>query len=177
MCVIIVKPRGIQMPSESILRAAYNVNSDGCGFVSENDYFKTLNYSQFITRLRKCNTDENVIIHFRLATHGSVKVSNCHPFINKGLFFAHNGILDIKPTGDTTDSETALRKYIRPACDRHGFGTPLFNEICREIAGYSKFAMMQNGEICLTGNYADIDGVLYSNLRFYNHFLNNRRIV
>ena len=95
MCVIIVCPKGIALPSVDELKAAYMRNPDGCGFVSESDHYKSLHFSTFIRRLMKRDINENVIIHFRFATHGSVCVKNCHPFYKAGYWFAHNGVLPI----------------------------------------------------------------------------------
>ena len=80
MCVIVIKPAGHDLPSKSELRKAYEHNSDGCGFVSETATYKSLDFEDFYGHLRKVSRDENCIIHFRWATHGSVCVRNCHPF-------------------------------------------------------------------------------------------------
>ena len=45
-------------------------------------------------------------MHTRIATHGSIKPENTHPFISKNLGFAHNGTFNIIPFPDKTDSET-----------------------------------------------------------------------
>ena len=74
MCVIIVCPKGVALPSVDELKAAYMRNPDGCGFVSESDHYKSLHFSTFIRRLMKRDINENVIIHFRFATHGFVCV-------------------------------------------------------------------------------------------------------
>lgn len=47
-------------------------------------------------------------MHFRFATHGSVRNRNCHPFRDGDLFFAHNGVLPYPSVGDRTDSEFAF---------------------------------------------------------------------
>lgn len=90
MCVIIYVPKGVELPSKDELRAAYNRNHDGCGFVSKSDHYRSLNFESFLKRLLKRKIDEDVIIHFRLATHGSVSIKNCHPFRIGDYWFAHN---------------------------------------------------------------------------------------
>lgn len=77
MCVIIVKPAGVKMPSREILDAARSANQDGCGFVSTFHHKKTLSYRAFLHELSKVKQSEACIIHFRLATHGSVRTANC----------------------------------------------------------------------------------------------------
>lgn len=169
MCVIIVCPKGVELPSKKILEQAKYINRHGYGFVSESDYFRSMDFNEFYRRLKKVDKEENVIIHLRYATHGSKKLENCHPFYNDGLYFAHNGILDIEPIGDMTDSETAFRTCIKDAVEKYGYGSREFFSYCDYLAGGSKFAFMLNGEIMLIGHYYEIDGVYYSNLRFLNY--------
>lgn len=169
MCVIIVKPAGVKIPSRNVLRAAYLANPHGCGFVSTNHAFKTLYYEEFIGRLAEVDDSEACIIHFRLATHGSIKRSNCHPFKKGDVYFAHNGILGIEPVGDKTDSETAFIRYIYPAIKKHGMDSADTDCMIKRIIGYSKFAIMKAGshEVKTYGNFTQWrDGCLYSNFRF-----------
>ena len=123
MCVIIVKPAGVKMPSNEIINAAYHANPHGCGLISPSVFYKGLSYRSFKKHLQKVREDEPCIIHFRLATHGSIKRANCHPFNRGDVWFAHNGILNIQPIGDMTDSETALQKVIYPAIVKYGYGS------------------------------------------------------
>ena len=71
MCVIIVKPAGVKMPSNEIINAAYHTNPHGCGLVSPSVFYKGLSYRSFKKHLQRVREDEPCIIHFRLATHGS----------------------------------------------------------------------------------------------------------
>ncbi|MBD5242068.1 MAG: hypothetical protein HDS59_08330 [Barnesiella sp.] len=167
MCVIIYKPAGVKMPSIEILNAAYRANPHGCGFSSSSKTFKSLDYSKLLRQLSQVADSEPCIIHFRLATHGSVKQSNCHPFKRGGITFAHNGVLGIAPVGDKTDSETAFIKYIYPAIKRYGWDSCEVDSLINHLIGFSKFAIMYHGEVKLYGNYLlQPDGCYYSNLRF-----------
>lgn len=166
MCLLIVKPKGVKMPKKSILRKAHMCNPHGCGFASTNDYFKSLDFDTFYDRLKQVDIDEACIIHFRYATHGTVKRSNCHPFRHKDVFFAHNGILPITPYKDKTDSETAFRKFFVPAIENYGLHSAELVEAVESIIGYSKFAFLRDNEVVTFGNFFDIDGLLFSNLRF-----------
>lgn len=175
MCVLIVKPAGVKMPSYDLLKQAYQANPHGCGFATKYDYFKTLSFDTFMKRLSSVGDDEDVIIHFRLATHGSIKRANCHPFKKGNIYFAHNGILNITPIGDKTDSETAFIKYIYPAIVKYGLGSPECDDVVFSLLGYSKFAILQEDNVRLFGDFTQVDGVYYSNLRFmrYNSKLFN----
>lgn len=174
MCVIIYKPVGIDMPSIEVLNAARRANPDGCGFVSTRFYKRTMNYKAFLCALSKVGKDEACIIHFRLATHGSCKTSNCHPFRREDVFFAHNGMLNVKTKADMTDSETVFNNWIYPAILNYGWHSRTTADIVEQLRGASKFAMMRKGDrgALLYGDFIlENDGCYYSNLRF-KHFIN-----
>lgn len=166
MCVIIVKPAGVKMPSNEIINAAYHANPHGCGLVSPSTFYKGLSIRSFKRNLKKVSDAEPCIIHFRLATHGSIKQANCHPFRRGDVWFAHNGILNIKPQGDMTDSETALQNIIYPAIASYGYASRGMDMAVDSIIGYSKFAFLQGDNLQVYGDFIERDGCLYSNLRF-----------
>ena len=168
MCVIIVKRAGFALPSKSILRKAYNVNHDGCGFVCKSLSYHSMDFEDFYKSLVKVPKKEACIIHFRWATHGSVCISNCHPFHDDetGVWFAHNGILGITPVGDMTDSETAFRKKLVPALKKYGYESSKFSAAVMKIIGGSRFAFLKDGQVHLYGHFEEYGNCLYSNLRF-----------
>ena len=118
-----------------------------------------------LKRLLKRKIDEEVIIHFRLATHGSVSIKNCHPFRIGDYWFAHNGVLPIRSINDRTDSQICFTTSIYPVIKEYGW----CSEEHIEVMDYwtrngSKFAMMHNGEVVLSGNFIKRKGCYYSNL-------------
>lgn len=170
MCEIIIVPKGIPTPSTEELKAAYNRNHDGCGFVCKSHSYHTLHFGAFIRHLKKRDINENLIIHFRLATHGSVCVRNCHPFKKGKYFFAHNGVLPIVSVNDKTDSQICFEQHIYPCIKRYGWGSEeLRTEMDLWTNNGSKFALMHNGEIMLSGNYIHRKGCLYSNLHHLSY--------
>lgn len=166
MCCIIYKPKGVQMPSLDILSKIKKLNHNGYGFVSTNHFHKGLDYRTFLRHLSEVGDDEDCIIHFRLATHGSICRANCHPFTENGVYFAHNGTLNVYPVEDMTDSEIAFRMKIYPEIQRFGYGTKQADWAIKQICGYSRFAMMYQGEVRLFGDYKILNGIYYSNLRW-----------
>lgn len=170
MCVIIAKYGGTKMPSENIIRAAVARNRDGWGFVTSSGVCeKGFGVDNLLKKLKKVKTEESVILHMRLATHGSVCVDNCHPFHDEvsGMWFAHNGILPIESKHNMTDSEICFRERLIPAFNKYGFGTNKFDDVVYREMGASRFAFMYKGEIRLYGNYTQINGVYYSNTHFW----------
>lgn len=170
MCVICVKNKGVEVPSEKELRAAYNLNHDGWGIVSSNGVFAHgMNFDEFLDVLKGVRKEDACIIHFRIATHGSVRLENCHPFKGyvdgRPVYFAHNGVLPIRAMKDKTDSETEFRTVLLPAMKEFGFGTQMFDQIVARRIFSSKFAFMKDGVIRVYGRWLREDGgLMWSNL-------------
>lgn len=155
------------MPSETTLRAAYEANPHGCGFVSPSLAYKGMSFKKLLKRLKRVPTDEPCLMHFRLATHGSICKENCHPYNFDDVWFMHNGILDVKPFGDLTDSETAFLQYFAPAIHKYGYHAVRTDEIINHYRGSSRFAFMRGHDVRLFGEYyRRNDNCYYSNLRF-----------
>lgn len=160
------------MPSADIIEAAHNANPHGCGFVTPSIFYKGLNFETFKQHLAHVAKEEPCIIHFRLATHGSIKRANCHPFREDDIYMAHNGIFhNAKCHSDMTDSETVLINIISPVIHNLGWNDRKAHRIIAETCGGSRIALMYNGEIRLFGRFNQIDGCYFSNLRFTPYLL------
>lgn len=168
MCVISFIPIGVPTPPDAIVRAMHRANPHGCGLVTPTDHYKGMSVEMLLRHLHKRDINEPCLMHFRLATHGSIKKANCHPFHDDatGTWFMHNGILDITPTGDMTDSETAFREILAPEIQAHGLHSDNVRYAVRNIIGGSRFAFMQGNDVQLYGKYERLHGCLFSNLRF-----------
>ncbi len=170
MCVIIYKPAGRDLPSLDILDRAYRRNPHGCGIVSPSVFYKGLSYASFKKNLKECCKEEPLLIHFRYATHGSVKKSNCHPFYDKETktYFMHNGIISgINPLKDKTDSECAFRRILQPYINKYGLDSVELFKTANQVKGFhSKFAFMQGNNVRLFGEFFQYQDCYFSNLRF-----------
>lgn len=150
--------------------AMHRANPHGMGFASKSVSYRGMSFEKFYNRLQFVPKDENIIIHFRYATHGSVCAQNCHPFKRGGIWFAHNGILDVKPREDMTDSETAFRDILYPVAKEYGiYSDELKYTVC-DILGWSKFAFLdERGNVALFGDFQEYHGMLCSNLNFVRY--------
>ena len=170
MCILVVVPAHAKLPSKNELLAMHRVNPHGMGFACKSMHYKGMNFERFYNRLQFVPEDEDVIIHFRFATHGSIGVKNCHPFYKGGIWFAHNGILDVTPIGDMTDSETAFREIIYPKIQEYGIDSDEVAWTIYEIIGYSKFAILgKDGIVRMFGNFEKYKDRYYSNLRHLSY--------
>lgn len=177
MCVLVYKPAGVNKPDYNELYAMYRANPHGCGFCTPETIYKTMDFDDFVKKFRHVKKEDACLIHFRLATHGSIKTANCHPFVKDGIYFAHNGVLGIEPIDDMTDSETAFRYMIYPAIRDYGFYSDEVGSVVRKIIGSSKFALLTKSGVRLFGDFKKKDGRFYSNFRFQAHMLNDYRLI
>lgn len=189
MCIIVVKPKGVEMPdSETLLTCDWS-NPDGSGFMFAHDGRVKIrkgfmSFDDFENAIN-CETahldvkNTAIIMHFRIATHGKVIPSCCHPFpltdnfdmmrrtkVDCHIGIAHNGVIDGRYTNDTvSDTMDFIASVINPLSkiDKDF----IHNDNARELllgACDSKLAIMDgNGDIMLVGHFHDENGVLYSN--------------
>ena len=91
MCIIAIKTKESDFPTQEHLKNCFNNNSDGAGFMYVNDGqvviekgFMTL--SSFLTRLAELRVEHddfkghNFVMHFRIGTQGKNDEHTCHPF-------------------------------------------------------------------------------------------------
>ena len=197
MCIIIAKPQKVAMPSEEILRTCFTNNPDGAGFMlaakGQVYGFKGLmTFEELTSELAKAERRFGrldklaVVIHCRIATHGSTVAGNTHPFplccgyreMRKTEWvakqgFAHNGIIeqtafdkDVKKF-NVSDTMVFAKKYVSPiarhaeiAAD-HDLLDMLFS-----LADSKLCFLSGKGRLATRGDFTENDGVLYSNTSF-----------
>lgn len=112
MCIIITKEKGAKPIEKKIFENCWDNNPDGAGILYHDGKTSTLikgimKKEDFLQKVDLANKKEcSFVIHTRIATHGSVKPDNTHPFVSKTLGFAHNGTMPVIPLEDKTDSES-----------------------------------------------------------------------
>lgn len=160
MCVVFIKPANFSMP-ESDIRAMAKANPHGLGIA----YVDTIHRGKYppvpkiITKKFIGDTatkylsldlhEKQVLVHFRLATHGSVNTRNVHPFaiVKNHLVMAHNGVLDIRTRSDETDTAAYIRENLKPAIEKYGkaiVNQPFFKGLIERDIGSSKFVFMDS---------------------------------
>ena len=142
MCVAVYKPIGVELPTKEELYNCYLRNQDGAGFAFyrngkiniKKGYmdFKSF-YNDFCNE--NFSKNENVFIHFRIATHGLVDGGNTHPFpitddFNKmrnteisynGKCLIHNGVFHY--------GDALIKSYSKIISDTMLFSKLLFDEL------------------------------------------------
>lgn len=121
MCLMITKPSAVTIKREHLEKAFEN-NSHGAGFsVATGGRVKTFKpYWKFDEFYRDYIVWElamtPILIHFRLATHGSRNKENTHPHqLCDRMSMAHNGIITkCKCVGDESDTRAFIRENVKP---------------------------------------------------------------
>lgn len=192
MCVIAVKPIGVEMPSETKMRQMFEANSDGAGFmfvrngkvIIRKGFMKFKHFRKAVEQETLTN-DDLVVMHFRIATAGSVSRGNCHPFpvtdnirhlkserIETDLAIAHNGILSYAADkkNDLSDTMTFVREILAdPFIRSNIFESAIFSLIEQAIGSNKIVIVGADKKFSLLGFWqedTDKDGIFYSNLGF-----------
>lgn len=195
MCIIAVKPVGVDLPNKSVLKNMFSNNPDGAGFaypragrVEIEKGF--MSQKEFISALKDIQADTKsipVIIHCRIATSGEVSSANTHPFpvssdikhlqalhVRAPLAVAHNGIIPVKVEPKyLSDTMVFIRDLLAPLQTlKHDFYKTDAGRRIAKSAAQSKLAFLDgHGRVELIGDFkTGADGVLYSNSSYKHEF-------
>lgn len=186
MCIIAIKGKGVDMPSEAIIRNMFQRNPDGAGIMWwDEDINKVriekgiMDIKTFLSKVKRFRSQDSVVMHFRIETSGGVIKANTHPFMISenvedlkklkactDIGVVHNGIIDIFPSrkdiSDTMEFIANRLSYISKAVPEFYKDKNVLTWIENEIQ--SKMCFLTGlGEIVTIGSFDEKDGVLYSN--------------
>jgi hypothetical protein len=192
MCVICVKPKGVEFPSDERIGQMFDANDDGSGFMYVKDgmveirkgFMKAKTFRKAIRR-EGLTKDHTVIMHFRIGTTGSNTPKNTHPFpvtdklaelratsITTDVGMAHNGILAYggDKENDLSDTMAFVREVLsHPPIKNSLFDLPTFTLIESAIGSSKMVFLNGTGTFVLLGDWKEAtpkDGCYYSNLNF-----------
>jgi glutamine amidotransferase len=178
MCVIIHQPEGTHLEKERAERL-WKKNPDGGGFAFVGDDgkisgFKSMDFDPFWKAFETSRSqfpNRDYILHMRIATHGTVDISNVHPFlVDEHTIMAHNGI--IHGVGDDpllSDTRVFVRDVL-PELPETWLDSLYLTDMVEEWIGWSKLAFLTTNpnlkqQVYLlnekSGTYAD--GMWFSN--------------
>ena len=199
MCIILFKPKGAELPDEEILKKCYINNPDGAGIAIQRDnkiiIKKSMKWRKF-NKFQKHNTNigDNIVYHFRIATHGQVTTENVHPFIitrdkqelnnsyttTEKSILAHNGIISLLADKKETKSDSKLLALLLADQDVNKI---LFSKGIKDLIKVmiedDRLIVMDNkGNYYLLGDFNQNKGIFYSNhswkwkaiLSYYNTY-------
>jgi len=113
MCIAILNTKGVTLKKE-LLKNCWENNTDGAGMLYSKDgkmeVFKEMKsfdvfYNKYLS-VRKDSTKQNIVLHFRISTHGKINETNCPTFlVHEDLGFVHNGMIyDVPTSKDYSDT-------------------------------------------------------------------------
>lgn len=183
MCILIHKPKNVEMPGREYLMNCFQSNPDGIGLAwidkkgnttIRKGFMKFKHFEEFIKPIGKMLKGCDVILHFRWATHGSVSPGNCHPFpIDTSLrnlrstyysgrfgLLAHNGVISELDTftkkHDLSDTMVMAKLISADGID---------NEYIQEllVKGGKFVTTDKRGRVTRYGAFIEDMGVFWSN--------------
>lgn len=130
-------------------------------------------YDEYVRDAEKHGATSSMLLHFRIATQGTIDITNCHPFPIKGGALIHNGSFYSRQSAaksDTREVAEALGELLeydvvmakREAIEKH-------------IGSYNKVGILYDtGDLVLLNQSKwvkapgrdDLDGALFSNLHW-----------
>lgn len=188
MCIIVVKPSGIDMPE---LKHCWDNNPDGAGFMfaSKGKVVVRKGFMKYEHLMKELKNIENVkdltmVLHFRIKTHGEVSPQLTHPFVvstNKDVelatrarvkrAFVHNGIITGMGYQMKNDSDTSVfvRNYLAPLFLKMDDGYRLTygeKKLMETILDSKGVLMYEDGTYDMFGAFTFSDGCMYSNSNY-----------
>jgi predicted glutamine amidotransferase len=195
MCIIAVKPAGVQMPDNKIFENCWYNNPDGAGFMYPKSgqveirkgFMKLKSFKKAVEQLKKelDIVTTPIVFHFRIGTSGGNIPENTHPFpvsehlpllqkiqCRAPLAVAHNGIINIETSKkDISDTMEYILSQLAPLYQ-------LKKDFYRLEAGkklvynaiQSKMAFLDGaGRIETVGQFEEDKGILYSNFSYCSY--------
>lgn len=171
MCIIVFKPKGVEIPKLEVLKKCFDNNPDGCGIaIRKDDYiefikgFMNFNDIKTIYDFLKDLKNTEVCLHFRKMSTGDKKDILTHPFPLytpnslhgkvEALIF-HNGTMpNLNPEKDKSD--TLMFSEILSKIPK-----PMIIDVIKSASG--KFVYMDKHTTQLIGDFIKDNNVFYSN--------------
>lgn len=184
MCIVITKEKYVSMPSNNTLRRCWQSNPQGAGYMYTDPTTRQvigkkgfMKLDDFLKELSNPKLEKmNVVIHFRIATHGGVNSAATHPFpvsdktddlnalewtARAGV--AHNGII---PSYGTQKGLSDTQDFIKNVLSKAGEHVlhPGVLKMTTAMIGSSRLAIMRRDKIVRIGNgWVKFKGCWYSN--------------
>lgn len=180
MCIIVYKPEEEVMPEEKVLRTCFRNNPDGSGFMyRNNDHIVIkkgfMKFDDFYSALTKIPdvVNKDVVMHFRIATHGTVCPENTHPFpVTRNInslrkldarvryAIAHNGIISGYDATKNKHNLSDTMMFVKTL--EHAMNdTNAVKETLRVT--YGRFILLTPTSTILSGEWVFNNGIMFSN--------------
>lgn len=157
MCVAIAQKQGARTLTDEELIAGWLSNPDGGGYAYINQdnqiiEYHSMDFDDFSEKYKKDHREfgeqSPFLVHMRIATHGTVKLENTHPFRVQSqqgeTVLIHNGIIHSMSEytdDDTTDTEAFIKNVLQ-YLDDEWVDNEATVEAVDYLIGWSKLAIL-----------------------------------
>lgn len=182
MCIIAVKPVGLEMFPEETIRQMFSRNRDGAGIMWQEDgkvhikkgFMKVESFLEFVNS-RNDWKDIPAVAHFRIGTAGPNDELNCHPYPVRQkndveseceLAMVHNGILSgyNPPFGSRLNDTQVFINTVINKLPKKFLKNDAIVKLIESSIGTSKLTFLdKEGVITCIGNFIEDGGYKYSN--------------
>lgn len=190
MCIIVSKPSGVAMPERETLKTCWKNNHDGAGFAYCRAGSNTVHIVKGFMKFSKLyksllwhdfRPEDQVVMHFRWATHGLTDSGNCHPFplsnktselrstiLQTNIAIAHNGVFGGMPDHKLlSDTQKFVALILANKSVIDNLENPAVQELLRGYCGSSsKLAIIRPSGILHIGDFVEDGGIYYSNHQY-----------
>lgn len=154
MCIIILNPAKAKAIDKETFLTCWERNPHGGGIayttpggtttiIKEMERPETL-YASY-RKARSRYPKANILLHFRITTHGDTNLTNCHPFrVDEDLVFAHNGIIHIDCLPGLSDTNTFNEQELKTAKKGFHRSAPTRAKIKDRIGRGSKIVFLDS---------------------------------
>ena len=156
MCIAILNTKQTTLKKQ-LLRNCWENNGDGAGILYINndnklEFFKEMDdfnkfYDKYID-VRNKYGKRNMVLHFRISTHGKVNTTNCHPFlVNDSLGFVHNGMIyDVPTSTEFSDTYMFNESILKNFIDGFEYNETIMDMIEGFIGSGSKLVFLNDND-------------------------------
>lgn len=205
MCIIVVKPKEKDLPSNKIFMNCWNNNRHGAGImyhvnnkvIIKKGFMNFDDFSHEITLLKNNIDIKNttMIFHFRISTSGNIDAGNCHPYpltssinelrttnLQTDLGLAHNGIIHTYNGIDKQLNDTQLfiinDLYALYSLDNDFYKNTIIQSMITRLIDGSRLVFLNgNGEHIELGSWIEDDGYFFSNTSYtYSRYFHRKKI-
>lgn len=151
MCVIIHIPANEKLTHRDAI-ALWKTNPDGGGIaypykgrIVTRKTMKFAEWWNWYKEIRAKHPNVSILGHFRIATHGTVDITNVHPFqVDENTVMAHNGIIhDCAPERFDTRSDTRVFvEDVLPRLPKQWLDDDYLPMMVDSFIGYSKLMFL-----------------------------------
>jgi predicted glutamine amidotransferase len=152
MCIAILNPSNVILEKET-LKNCWENNGDGAGLLwVDNGKLKSYKamvdfeklYNKYLEiRKSRYTKESQVVIHFRISTHGKVNRTNCHPFIvNEKLGFVHNGIISKVERNDNFSDTYMFNEIFLKELPKDFYKSGIYHDLIESYIGGSKLLFL-----------------------------------